>query len=183
MANRVLGLWVRISPGHGCLSVLIVVCCQVEVSATGWPVVQRSPTDCGASSCVIWKPLEWGATLNQLWLSINSRCITGCIPYMPLIVTVNTTAECLRTDCNILGDEINKETGHITPAITARHIWGSPSLVFNRHQRLFLQGVKLPGRESDDSPPSGVEIKTESISQYAFVAWRRTACLRLSLIS
>ena len=23
---------------------------------------------------------------------------------MPLIVTVNTTAECLRTDCNILGD-------------------------------------------------------------------------------
>jgi len=30
-----------------------VVCCQVEVSATGWPLVQRSPTDCGASLCVI----------------------------------------------------------------------------------------------------------------------------------
>jgi len=25
---------VRIPPGHGCLSVLSVVCCQVEVSAT-----------------------------------------------------------------------------------------------------------------------------------------------------
>ena len=39
--------------GHGCLSVVIVVCCQVEVSATNWSLVQRSPTDCGASLCVI----------------------------------------------------------------------------------------------------------------------------------
>jgi hypothetical protein len=35
------------------LSVVSVVCCQVEVSATGWSPVQRSPTDCGASLCVI----------------------------------------------------------------------------------------------------------------------------------
>jgi len=27
---------------------------------------------------------------------------------MPLIVTVNTIAECLRTDCNIMGDKIKK---------------------------------------------------------------------------
>jgi hypothetical protein len=26
-----------------------VVCCQVEVSATNWSLVQRSPTDCGVS--------------------------------------------------------------------------------------------------------------------------------------
>jgi len=30
-----------------------VVCCQVEVSATGWSLVQRSPTDCGVSLCVM----------------------------------------------------------------------------------------------------------------------------------
>jgi len=30
-----------------------VVCCQVEVSATHWSRVQRSPTDCDASLCVI----------------------------------------------------------------------------------------------------------------------------------
>ena len=35
--------------GHGCLSVMSVVCCQVEVSATGWSLVQRSPTKCGVS--------------------------------------------------------------------------------------------------------------------------------------
>ena len=32
--------------GHGCLSPVSVVCCQVEVSATGRSLVQRSPTDC-----------------------------------------------------------------------------------------------------------------------------------------
>ena len=30
-------------------SLVSVVCCQVEVSATGWSPVQRSPTDCGVS--------------------------------------------------------------------------------------------------------------------------------------
>jgi hypothetical protein len=39
--------------GHGCLSVVSVVCCLVEVSATGWSLVQRSLTDCGASLYVI----------------------------------------------------------------------------------------------------------------------------------
>jgi hypothetical protein len=30
---------------------VIVVCCQVEVSATSRPLIQRSPTDCGVSEC------------------------------------------------------------------------------------------------------------------------------------
>ena len=30
-----------------------VVCCQVEVSATGRSLVQRSPTDCDVSLCVL----------------------------------------------------------------------------------------------------------------------------------
>ena len=34
--------------GHGCVS---VVCCQVEISASGWSLVQRSPTECGVSEC------------------------------------------------------------------------------------------------------------------------------------
>jgi len=29
------------------------VCHQVEVSVTSWSLVERSPTECGASSCVI----------------------------------------------------------------------------------------------------------------------------------
>jgi len=33
--------------GHGCLPLMSVVCCRVEVSATGRSPVQRSPTKCG----------------------------------------------------------------------------------------------------------------------------------------
>jgi len=36
---------------HGCMSVVSVVCCQVEVSATGRSLVQRGPTECGANGC------------------------------------------------------------------------------------------------------------------------------------
>ena len=43
--------WVRIPPGAG-MFVMTVVCCQVEVSAMSWSLVQRSPTECGASFCV-----------------------------------------------------------------------------------------------------------------------------------
>jgi hypothetical protein len=34
-----------------CVSVVSVVCCQVEVSATGRSLVQSGPTECGASEC------------------------------------------------------------------------------------------------------------------------------------
>jgi hypothetical protein len=37
--------------GHGCLSLVSVVCCQIEVSATGRSLVQMSPTEFGVSEC------------------------------------------------------------------------------------------------------------------------------------
>jgi hypothetical protein len=52
-ADRLMRLRVRIPQGHGCLSVVTVVCCQVEVFVTSWPLVQRSPTECSASLCAI----------------------------------------------------------------------------------------------------------------------------------
>jgi hypothetical protein len=42
-AARLLRSWVRIPPGAW-VFVVSVVCCQVEVSATSWLLVQRSPT-------------------------------------------------------------------------------------------------------------------------------------------
>jgi hypothetical protein len=46
---------------------LLWVLC-VEVSATGWSLVQRSPTECGVSESVIVKPRQWGG-LGPLGLS------------------------------------------------------------------------------------------------------------------
>ena len=37
--------------GHGYLSLVNVVCCHVEVSASGLSLVQRKPTECGVSVC------------------------------------------------------------------------------------------------------------------------------------
>jgi len=48
----------RPEESYGCLTVVSVVCCQVDVSATGRSLVQRSPTDCDASLCVIYKSRE-----------------------------------------------------------------------------------------------------------------------------
>jgi hypothetical protein len=47
-AVRLVGLWVR-NPPWEWISVVCVVWFPVEVSATGWSLVQRSPTDCGVS--------------------------------------------------------------------------------------------------------------------------------------
>jgi hypothetical protein len=50
-AARLLGLWVRIPLGRGYLSLVIVVCCQEEVSTSGSSLVQRSPTECDMPEC------------------------------------------------------------------------------------------------------------------------------------
>jgi hypothetical protein len=42
------------------LSLVNVSCCQVEASATGRSHVQRSPTECSVSLCMIYKPQERG---------------------------------------------------------------------------------------------------------------------------
>jgi hypothetical protein len=49
-AARLLGLWVRIPPGTW-MSLVSVVCCQVEISVTGRPHYHGSSTECGVSEC------------------------------------------------------------------------------------------------------------------------------------
>jgi hypothetical protein len=41
----------NLAVGMDVFFILGVVCCQVEVSAPGRQLVQRSPTDCGVSVC------------------------------------------------------------------------------------------------------------------------------------
>jgi hypothetical protein len=55
-AERLLGSWVRIPPEEWMFILYSVLCCQVEVSATGRSLVQGSPTECGLCLSVIkWK--------------------------------------------------------------------------------------------------------------------------------
>ena len=54
-AARLLWLWVRIPLGHGYLSLVSVLYCQVEFSASRWSLIHRSYTEGDGSLCVIWK--------------------------------------------------------------------------------------------------------------------------------
>jgi hypothetical protein len=50
------------------------MCCQVEVSATSWSLVQRSPTDCGVSQqCVIVKPRRNEEAQAQANIGLSSH--------------------------------------------------------------------------------------------------------------
>jgi len=49
-AARLPRLWIRIPP-WAWMSVVSVVCCQIEVYASGLTLVQKSPTACGVSDC------------------------------------------------------------------------------------------------------------------------------------
>ena len=53
-----------------CLSVVSVLCCLVEVSATGRSLVQRSPTECVVSEC------DREAALIKLSIDVKRRCLT-----------------------------------------------------------------------------------------------------------
>jgi len=46
VAALLLGLWVKFCWEYGCFSLVSVVCCQVEVSASGSSLMHRSPTKC-----------------------------------------------------------------------------------------------------------------------------------------
>jgi len=46
----VLRLWFRIPQEHGYLPLVRIVCLQIEVSASGWSLVQRSPNECCVSA-------------------------------------------------------------------------------------------------------------------------------------
>ena len=60
------------------------VCCQVEVSATEWSLVQRSPTDCGASLCMI-KELRTRRGYNPVrgLPNTNSQRVVAPVGTMP----------------------------------------------------------------------------------------------------
>jgi len=69
-AARLLGMQVRIPPGHGSLSLVNVVCFQVEVSVTGRTLLQRTATDGGVSECdhessTMRRP--WPNTVDEPW--------------------------------------------------------------------------------------------------------------------
>jgi len=68
---------------HGGLYLVTVVCCLVEVCASGWLLLQRSPNECGVSECdreasTMWRPWTNGgcrAIKNVNFYIVRNRVI------------------------------------------------------------------------------------------------------------
>jgi hypothetical protein len=54
---------------------LCVVCCQVEVSAMGRSLIQRSPTECGVSECDLGTLSMGKPSLTRLGMSNHEKNI------------------------------------------------------------------------------------------------------------
>jgi hypothetical protein len=65
------------------------VCYQIEVSATSWSLVERSPTECGATICVILKSQEWWSH-EQCWVAAPQKKISNFILSRSLLIRFDT---------------------------------------------------------------------------------------------
>jgi hypothetical protein len=85
-AARLLGFRVRTPPqSHWCLTLMIVGRCQVEVSATSWSLIQRSPTECGVSECD-----REASIMRRSWPTMGCRAIgDGVSNLAPYVVPFN----------------------------------------------------------------------------------------------
>ena len=86
-----------------------VLCCQAEVSATGWSLVQRSPTDCGVSLCVISKNLKNEEAIAHDWAASAIKKIVDFMMVMMMKIVwrfVNLQGRSDR-NCNWFGESCN----------------------------------------------------------------------------
>ena len=138
--------------GHGSLSLVRVVCYQVEVSATDWSLVQRSPTECVMSTCdrepsTMRRALaHWGGCCiikqiysekNNIWQTALHICGPGSVVG-------------IATDYGLDGPGIESRWGRdFIPG--PNQPWGPPNLLYNGYH-FFPGGKKPPGRDADPSP-------------------------------
>jgi len=67
------------------ISVVFIVCCQIEISASGWSLVQRSPNECDVSKCdreasTVVKPWPAGDCLAMHKRYLNTEYPQVCSP-------------------------------------------------------------------------------------------------------
>jgi hypothetical protein len=112
-AARLLRWWVRIPKGAWMFVCCVcAVCCQVEVSATSWSLVQRSPADRSASLRVIKKPSGWGGH-SPRWAAVpEKKKVANLTPCGDRILTI------------YLSVELNHSSTHIRVSMSyEEHTW------------------------------------------------------------
>ena len=77
---------------YGCMSLVSVACCQVEVSVSGWSPLQRNPTECGVecrTGCYFeTSPIRRPWPTGVCWaLEKNVNCVACCMYISPKFLT------------------------------------------------------------------------------------------------
>jgi len=101
----------------GWVSVVSDVFCQVELSATHLQRVQRSPTDCDASLCVIKYPREWEGHVPR-WTAAPQK---KEIPVIALAVVMAVTFRgwCLKFWHPIVLKMVTSFRCHLSPPLSS----------------------------------------------------------------
>jgi len=113
--------------GHGSLFIVTLVCCQVEVSATSWSLVQRSPTGC---VCVCVCDLETSGTRR------SRPDLCGCTTKSVISAGNNRTRYLV----------IVWEQQEFPPPRRPNWLWGPSSFLLNGYRGSFSR-VEWPRRE------------------------------------
>jgi len=74
--------------GYWCLSLVSVVCCQVEVSASGLSLVQRSPTECDLITSKArgpWPTIDVNLLAFRLASAFCKTCWLVCFVYVAFL--------------------------------------------------------------------------------------------------
>jgi hypothetical protein len=112
-AARLLGLRVWIPSGNGCLSLVSVVRCQVEVSTTGPLLVQSIPTEYGVSECDRESATMRGPTPTAgCWVTEVTSCSHAPFHYQAFILHWKIISLCLFI-----------QSVNINPSNHIIHIW------------------------------------------------------------
>jgi hypothetical protein len=89
-AVHLLGLWVPISSGNVCLSLVSALYCQVEVSTSCWSSVQERPTDCGWCPKTVIAKSHMGSYDPELGRSAKRKAYKIIRIFTSTIISLNT---------------------------------------------------------------------------------------------
>jgi len=145
-----------------------VVCCQAEVSSSGWSLFQRSPaegnvSECNREACILVMRRIWPRRKGEIFKvkvplsSINHLKPSSYCMYLQICGPGSLVG--IATDYGLDGPGIESQWGRDFPPRSDRP-WGPPSLVYNGYQ-VFPGGKERPGRAADHCPPSSAEVFEE----------------------
>ena len=136
---------------NGCLSLVSVVCCQVEFSATGWSLVQSSLSECVSLRMIRCNNdplhLRWVGIRSRTWVAISLARLVG--------INVATRACDVYLLTYSMVQSPSWEANWFAASQEISHISRNPKVHYRTHKR--PPPISIPGQ------PNPVHIPTSHL--------------------